>query len=174
LQTCEVRGQRAGLAACETTGAGQQSTAIFSGSALAWLPPSTRYVVAQEQGHDFLRRAQHALAVLGTQTGYLRGRVGRAADDPTLWVLTTEWEHVGAYRRALSAYDVRVHAVPLLSSAIDEPSAYEVLVADDRAAVADVVGVADGAADGRTRRAADAGEVALGEAAEPVVVTDLD
>ena len=38
-----------------------------------------------------------------------------------------EWENVGAYRRALSAYDVKVGAVPLLSTAIDEPSAYEVV-----------------------------------------------
>ena len=40
-------------------------------------------------------------------------------------MLVTTWEHVGAYRRALSSYDVKLHAVPLLSRAIDEPSAYE-------------------------------------------------
>ena len=39
----------------------------------------------------------------------------------------TTWEHVGAYRRALSAYDVKLHAVPLLSRALDEPSAYEMV-----------------------------------------------
>ena len=48
-------------------------------------------------------------------------------DDPTLWALVTTWEHVGAYRRALSAYDVKLHAVPVLSRALDEPSAYEVV-----------------------------------------------
>ena len=42
-------------------------------------------------------------------------------------MLATTWEHVGAYRRALSAYDVKLHAVPLLSRALDEPSAYEVV-----------------------------------------------
>ena len=51
--------------------------------------------------------------------------MGRNVDDPTLWVLVTTWEHVGAYRRALSSYDVKLHAVPLLSRALDEPSAYE-------------------------------------------------
>ena len=40
-------------------------------------------------------------------------------------MLTTEWEGPGAYRRALSAYDVKLAAVPTLSRAIDEPSAYE-------------------------------------------------
>jgi hypothetical protein len=42
-------------------------------------------------------------------------------------VLTTTWEHVGAYRRALSSYDVKLNAVPLLSRALDEPSAYELV-----------------------------------------------
>ena len=34
---------------------------------------------------------------------------------------------VGSYRRALSSYEVKMHAVQLLSEAIDEPSAFEVL-----------------------------------------------
>lgn len=71
---------------------------------------------------DDLVRAREALAA---QPGHLGSRLGRNVDDPTLWVLTTTWEHVGAYRRALSAYDVKLHAVPVLSRAIDEPSAYE-------------------------------------------------
>jgi Antibiotic biosynthesis monooxygenase len=62
--------------------------------------------------------------------GYVRGTVGRAVDDPTLWVLATTWEHVGAYRRALSSYEIKVHVVPLLSYALDEPSAYEVIVGE--------------------------------------------
>lgn len=60
--------------------------------------------------------------------GYLSGSVGRAADDPDLWVLVTHWEHVGAYRRALSSYDIKAEVVPLLYRALDEPSAYEVIV----------------------------------------------
>jgi hypothetical protein len=62
--------------------------------------------------------------------GYVRGTVGRSVDDPTLWVLATTWQHVGAYRRALSSYDVKMHVVPLLSYALDEPSAYEVIVGE--------------------------------------------
>ena len=41
--------------------------------------------------------------------------------------MVTRWKDVGSYRRALSSYDVKVGAVPLLSRAIDEPSAYESL-----------------------------------------------
>ena len=46
---------------------------------------------------------------------------------PSLWVLQTRWENVGSYRRALSSYDVKVGAVSLLSRAVDEPSAYELV-----------------------------------------------
>jgi hypothetical protein len=66
-----------------------------------------------------------ALAVVGEQPGYEDGRVGRNVDDPTLWVMVTRWRDVGSYRRALSSYDVKMSAVPLLSRAIDEPSAFE-------------------------------------------------
>jgi hypothetical protein len=66
-----------------------------------------------------------ALAVLAERPGYVDGQIGRNVDDPQLWVLVTTWANVGSYRRALSAYDVRVTAVPLLSRAIDEPSAFE-------------------------------------------------
>ena len=68
---------------------------------------------------------------LAARPGYLDGTVGRNVDDPELWVLTTRWANVGSYRRALSAYDVKVTAVPLLSRAIDEPSAYELLGDDE-------------------------------------------
>jgi hypothetical protein len=80
---------------------------------------------------DLLGRARTALEVLAQRPGFVRGRLGRATDDATAWVLTTEWIGVGAYRRALSAYEVKVHATPLLSLGRDEPSAYEVLLTAD-------------------------------------------
>ena len=63
--------------------------------------------------------------MLAAAAGYVDGQIGRNVDDPTLWVLMTRWANVGSYRRALSSYDVKMGAVPLLSRAIDEPSAYE-------------------------------------------------
>jgi len=66
-----------------------------------------------------------ALAVLVAQPGCEDGRIGRNVDEPGLWVMVTRWRDVGSYRRALSSYDVKVGAVPLLSRAIDEPSAFE-------------------------------------------------
>ena len=68
-----------------------------------------------------------ALEVLSAQRGYVRGAVGRNADDPGLWLLQTEWVGPGAYRRALSSYDVKMRAWTLLGQAIDEPSAYELV-----------------------------------------------
>lgn len=68
---------------------------------------------------------ESALTVLIAQVGCEDGHLGRNVDDPGLWVMVTRWRDVGSYRRALSAYDVKVGAVPLLSRAIDEPSAFE-------------------------------------------------
>lgn len=72
-------------------------------------------------------RLEEALAVLSAQRGYVDGHVARNVDDPGLWLLQTTWAGPGAYRRALSAYDVKVTAWALLGEAIDEPSAYEIL-----------------------------------------------
>ena len=74
---------------------------------------------------EFRSQLEGALAVLAAQRGYVDGVVGRNVDDPELWVLQTRWAGPGAYRRALSAYDVKVNAWALLGQAIDEPSAYE-------------------------------------------------
>jgi hypothetical protein len=84
-------------------------------------------VVNRFRADDLALRAdlQAALAVLSGQVGFEDGRLGRSVDDPSLWVMVTRWRDVGSYRRALSSYDVKVGAVPLLSRAIDEPSAFE-------------------------------------------------
>jgi len=71
-----------------------------------------------------------AHATLAAQQGYVDGWIGRNVDDPALWTLTTRWQHVGAYRRALSTYDAKLTAVPVLGRALDEPSAYEVVDVD--------------------------------------------
>lgn len=117
----------------------------------------SRFDVPEGQASSFLPRARAALQAFAGRPGYVRGRIGRAADDPGAWVLTTEWEGVGSYRRSLSAYDVKVHAAPLLALSRDEPSAYEVLHADDGGVSALSV----------SRRASDAGEVGVGEASGP-------
>ena len=70
---------------------------------------------------------EQALAALAAQPGYVEGRIGRNVDDPSLWLLETRWAGPGAYRRALSAYDVKVTAGAARGQALDEPSAYEIV-----------------------------------------------
>jgi len=86
-----------------------------------------RFRVEAADAEAFRADVERALGLLVARRGCLGGEIGRNVDDPTLWVLTTRWVDVGSYRRALSSYDVKVGAVPLLSRAIDEPSAYEVV-----------------------------------------------
>lgn len=117
----------------------------------------SRFAVAEPEAADFLERARAALGAFAARPGFRRGHVGRAADDPARWVVTTEWDGVGAFRRSLSAYDVKLHAAPLLAESVDEPSAYEVLVT----LTGDVTATA------RSGRSADAGTTRVGEASVP-------
>ena len=87
-----------------------------------------RFRVEESEADAFREELETARTALGACRGFVSGQVGRNVDDPTLWTLVTTWEHVGAYRRALSTYDVKLHAVPLLSRALEEPSAYEAVV----------------------------------------------
>jgi hypothetical protein len=119
----------------------------------------SRFRVAAEARSAFLVDVTAAVDVLATQPGCLAASVGQSTDEADLLVVRTEWVGVGAYRRALSSLDVKMLAVPILSAALDEPSAYELI----RTWTPDgMVSVASGLA-------ADAGEVGLGEAAGPDV-----
>jgi len=89
-------------------------------------------VVNRFRGDDSLRAdLEAAHATLAERPGYLDGTLGRNVDDPGLWVLVTRWRDVGSYRRALSSYEVKLGAVPVLSRAIDEPSGYELVEPGD-------------------------------------------
>ncbi|MGV1036628.1 MAG: antibiotic biosynthesis monooxygenase family protein [Candidatus Nanopelagicales bacterium] len=116
-----------------------------------------RFEVAQAELEAFLIHLQAALSVLAQRPGYVEGSIGRATDQPDLVLLETRWRDVGSYRRALGNYDVKVEVVPLLSRAINEPSAYEVLHTRDE----------HGVHEDPSSLAADAGWVRLGEAAGP-------
>jgi quinol monooxygenase YgiN len=90
-----------------------------------------RFDVPPEQGEAFLATATDAARLLRDVDGCQSVEVGRASDEPSLWLLCSRWRSVGEYRRALSSYRVRLEAVPFLSTARDEPSAFEVLFAVD-------------------------------------------
>jgi heme-degrading monooxygenase HmoA len=126
LQIADYRGRRI-LPGCAARG---RRTQLPQESAVLVV---TRFRVPESDGPAFRERAEAAVNALSVRPGYRGARLGRAADDPAAWVLVTEWAGVGAWRRALSSYDVKMHATPLLAEAIDEPSAYEVLYFVDSA-----------------------------------------
>ena len=49
----------------------------------------TRYVVPEEEAAVFAEQARAALDALRERPGCRAAVLGRAADDPTLWTLTT-------------------------------------------------------------------------------------
>ncbi len=102
---------------------------------------------------------RESISLLATKEGFVDARVSRAIDDGALVTLELAWDTVGSYRRALSSYDVKVQVVPIMSQALDEPTAFEVLHVRD----------AQGAADATGALAADAGTVSLGNASADVV-----
>jgi hypothetical protein len=64
------------------------------------------------------------LAALAGRPGFRDGHAGEAAEEPGLWALVTVWEGVGAYRRALSAAEVKIAGAPVWVHAVDEPGAF--------------------------------------------------
>ncbi len=64
------------------------------------------------------------LAALRARPGFRDGELGRSADDPELFALYTRWDGVGAYRRALSAFEVKLAGGPVWAYAVDEPGVY--------------------------------------------------
>jgi quinol monooxygenase YgiN len=85
----------------------------------------SRFQVTPERVPDFTTRARAAVDFFATRTGCLQAELLRNLDDPGLWTITTRWVDVGSYRRSFNGYDAKVVLVPLLSEAIDEPSAYD-------------------------------------------------
>lgn len=84
-----------------------------------------RFRVDDADQNGFAQQARAAVDVLAARPGYRSADLGRNLDDPGLWTLTTRWENVGSYRRAIQGFEAKMAVVPLLSLAIDEPTAYE-------------------------------------------------
>lgn len=72
----------------------------------------------------FRTAADELLAALRERPGFVRGELGRSADDPLLFALCTTWDGVGAYRRGLSAAEVKIAGAPVWVHALDEPGVY--------------------------------------------------
>ncbi len=115
----------------------------------------TKHRVAPEEMRDWLDTAKAAIAPLATRPGCVSVQIGLATDEADLVVIVSAWESVGAYRKALSSFEVKAQSIPFLSTAIDESSAFELVFetrdgdaiehAPARAWDADIVGLGDAA-----------------------------
>ena len=93
-----------------------------------------------EDAAGFLAAARAALAALWAHPGCESAELVRDIDDGATYLLVTRWVGVGAYRRALSSFEVKVAAVPVLASAAADPSAFELLLAVGPEGVAESAG----------------------------------
>ena len=84
-----------------------------------------RFRIPEVETATFLAKGRAAVEVLGRREGFLTADLGRNLDDASLWTITTRWRNVGSYRRALQGDESKMVVVPLLSLAVDEPSAYD-------------------------------------------------
>jgi len=84
----------------------------------------TRLRVGAGQAATLAGQVDALLAALAARPGFRDGEVGASADDPDLWALVTRWDGVGAYRRALSAAEVKIAGAPVWVHALDEPGVY--------------------------------------------------
>ena len=109
----------------------------------------SRFTVPPAEGDRFAELARAALAALAERPGFRRGHAGRSVDDPAEWVLVSDWDGVGAYRRALGTYEVKLAATPLLARARAGDGAFEELVTADPSGVS-ATATSDRAADADT------------------------
>lgn len=77
---------------------------------------------------DFASLARSLLEALADADGFVSGQVGRSPDDPDVWLIVTTWRDVGSMRRGFGRFEAKVAAAPVMHSAADRVSAFEVLV----------------------------------------------
>ena len=84
----------------------------------------TRLRAPEKDAEVLAAAVSELLAALSARPGFRDGELGRSADDPSLWALVTRWDGVGAYRRGLSAAEVKIAGAPVWVHAVDEPGVY--------------------------------------------------
>ncbi len=85
-------------------------------------------VTEHRAGDEFLEPAGALIEVLSRADGFVSGQVGRSPDEPDIWILCTAWRDVGSMRRGFGSFDAKVAAAPVMLTAADRVSAFEVLV----------------------------------------------
>lgn len=78
----------------------------------------------QDPGPGFEEQARLVVEFWQGREGCEWARLVRNLDEPGLWAIVSDWESVGAYRRSFNGFEAKMVLTPVLSRAIDEPSAY--------------------------------------------------
>jgi len=78
----------------------------------------------RDQGDGFRDEAQPVVDWWSARPGCVSMDLVQNLDEPGLWAIVGRWVSVGAYRRSFNGYDAKMLLTPLLSRAVDEPSAY--------------------------------------------------
>jgi hypothetical protein len=112
---------------------------------------------AVEDRSDFLVQARVAVELLRTRAGCLGIDVFQSVDSVGEMLITTRWQDMGSYRKAMSAYEVKESVIPFFSQARDEYSTFETIVRAD----------ADGTRTFESGLSADAESTSLGSASTP-------
>ena len=84
----------------------------------------TRMRVPEGEREGFVTAVGELIGALSARPGFRDAELGQAPDEPGLWALVSRWDGVGAYRRALSAAEVKITGAPVWVHALDEPGAY--------------------------------------------------
>ncbi|MEZ5184353.1 MAG: hypothetical protein R2720_01280 [Candidatus Nanopelagicales bacterium] len=93
-------------------------------------------VVTEHHADDgFLTLARGLLEALARADGFVSGHIGRSPDEPQIWLMATTWRDVGSMRRGFGSFDAKVAAAPVMVSAIDRVSAFEVMAESTSAGV---------------------------------------
>jgi quinol monooxygenase YgiN len=73
----------------------------------------------------FVDAASVAVERFRASEGCESARLVQNLDEPELWAIVSTWLDVGSYRRAFNGTEAKLVLIPLLSLAVDEPSAYD-------------------------------------------------
>ena len=111
----------------------------------------------QESVEQWVGSAEKVLELFQTQPGFQSAKVCMAIDDDTTGLIFLHFDSIGNYRRALSNYSIKLEATRFLSQAIDESSAFEVLVSFTPSEKTHF----------QSEKTLDTQEIALGDAATP-------
>lgn len=85
-------------------------------------------VTEHRAGDEFLSLARELLEALAAADGFVDGQLCRSPDDPGRWLVVSTWRDVGSMRRGFGTFDAKVAAAPVMHSAVDRVSAFEVLL----------------------------------------------